>query len=111
MRTATRRIAAVLMVTCVAMLLVATGGTARSTATRAMSAAGQATTESTPGRHLAVSTPSQHDQLQLHLDLASTPPEPFEPILTPTISTVPSDAQTRLSAGTPAPLGRAPPTL
>lgn len=111
MRTATRRAAAVLMVACIAMLLVATGGSARTSQTRSTAGSGQVTTESMPNRHLAVTTSSHHDQLQLHLDLTSTPPAPFAPILTQTVSTTPTAAQTYVSATTPTPVGRAPPTL
>ncbi|MFI5428288.1 hypothetical protein [Aeromicrobium sp. UC242_57] len=72
---------------------------------------GQATTESLPARHLAVATPSQQDQLHLHLDLASTPPEPYTPNPPPTGDAARSAGFSQVAATTPAPVGRAPPTL
>jgi hypothetical protein len=73
-RTTTRRSAAVLMVALVAMLLVATGGSAR--AVQARTSAGTGHTAAAPhhGRQVTAIAPAAHDHSHLHLDLASTPP-------------------------------------
>jgi hypothetical protein len=73
--TATRRSAAVLLMALVAMLLVATGGSARATQ-QARTSAGSGHVASAPqhGRQAAAIPPAAHDHAQLHLDLAVIPP-------------------------------------
>jgi hypothetical protein len=74
-RTTTRRSAAVLMVALVAMLLVATGGSARAVQARTSAGTGHAAATPHHGRQVTAVAPSSHDHSQLHLDLASTPPD------------------------------------
>jgi hypothetical protein len=73
-RTATRRSAVVLMMALVAMLLVATGGSARATQARTSVGTGHAAAAPQHGRQTAAIAPAPHDHAQQHLDLASTPP-------------------------------------
>jgi hypothetical protein len=75
-RTATRRSAVVLMMALVAMLLVATGGSARATQqARTSAGTGHVTAAPQHGRQAASVAPTAPDHAQLHLDLASTPPD------------------------------------
>lgn len=74
-RSATRRSAVVLMMALVAMLLVATGGSARATPSRSSAGTGQVSGTPHHGRQAALVAPSSHDQSALHLDLASSPPD------------------------------------
>ena len=63
------------MVALVAMLLVATGGSARAVQARTSAGTGHVTGMPHHGRQVAAVAPSSHDHTHLHLDLASTPPD------------------------------------
>ncbi|MCD9198257.1 hypothetical protein [Aeromicrobium wangtongii] len=110
-RAAARRSAAVLMMALVAMLLVATGGSARATQSRTSVGTGHASAAPHSGRQVALVPQLAHDPVATHLDLATTPPpDPAAPgeaehSLPPeaTSSLVPADAVS--------PVGRAPPTV
>ena len=78
-RTATRRCAAVLMMALVAMLLVATGGSARAAQPRTSAGTGQAVAPPQHARQVAAIAPAAHEHVQIHLDLASTPPADGSP--------------------------------
>jgi hypothetical protein len=99
------------MVALVAMLLVATGGSAR--AVQARTSAGTGHVSATPhhGRQVAAVAPSSHDHSHLHLDLAATPPHDDVPP-TPRVSDrVSARASSHVAAATVTADGRAPPAL
>lgn len=62
------------MMALVAMLLVATGGSARAAQPRTSAGTGQATAAPLHGRQVAAIAPAAHEHVQIHVDLASTPP-------------------------------------
>lgn len=98
------------MVAFVAMLLVAVGGSSRVTQSRVIAGAGQATSDPHPVRHAAVVAQAHSDELQLHLDLSSTPPAPFTLDLTTVVTPSSTDVTASVDAATVTPTGRAPPT-
>ncbi|MFC5678504.1 hypothetical protein [Aeromicrobium endophyticum] len=110
-RTATRRSAAVVMVALVAMLLVATGGSAR--AVQARTSAGTGHVAGTPhhGRQVTAVAPSSHDHSHLHLDLATTPPDDQASPALIVADQVPAHADSYVAAATVTADGRAPPAL
>lgn len=99
------------MVAFVAMLLVAVGGSSRITQSRAIAGAGQATSDPHPVRHAALVAQAHSDELQLHLDLSSTPPAPFAPDVTTVVTPASADVAVSTDAAPVTPTGRAPPTL
>jgi len=110
-RTATRRSAAVLMMALVAMLLVATGGSARATQARTSAGTGHVAAVPHAARQVAAVPVAPGDHAPVHLDLTSTPPVEASsagapgrvPALVPHVSHVPVDVVTAV--------GRAPPTV
>ena len=97
------------MVALVAMLLVATGGSAR--AVQARTSAGTGHVSATPhhGRQVTAIAPSSHDHSHLHLDLASTPPDD-DVSPSPSIDDlVSARAESHVAATTVTADGRAPP--
>ncbi|CAN5290812.1 hypothetical protein BH09ACT10_BH09ACT10_25810 [soil metagenome] len=100
-----------LMVALVAMLLVATGGSARASQQRVTIGTGHVSSVPHASRHAYVVAPSHHDHGPLHLDLDATlPSSPAGPTDSGTYDTGPvTDAHGAARAITP--LGRAPPAL
>ena len=108
-RTATRRSAVVLMMALVAMLLVATGGSARATPSRSSAGTGHVAGTPHHGRQAAVVAPSAHDQSGLHLDLASTAPDDDAPAGEQPGDRAAGDDTSYVAGTTITAVGRAPP--
>jgi hypothetical protein len=110
-RTTTRRSAAVLMMALVAMLLVATGGSARAAQARTSAGTGHAASAQHHGRQVTTVAPSSHEHSQLHLDLASTPPDDHASPSPRVADRVTAHIASHVTATTVTADGRAPPAL
>lgn len=108
-RTATRRSAVVLLMALVAMLLVATGGSARATPSRSSAGTGQVIGTPHHARQAAIVVPSSHDQSALHLDLASTPPDDDPASTASPDDRAVGDDGSQVAGTTISAVGRAPP--
>jgi hypothetical protein len=99
------------MLALVAMLLVATGGSARAAQSRTSVSTGQVSPPPTGGRQVAVVPLTGHDVVVSHLDLDSTPPTeaPLAPQLVR--DTVADERPTSVPGDLISPVGRAPPTV
>lgn len=110
-RTATRRSAAVLMVALVAMLLVATGGSARATPARMSAGTGHSVASPHPGRQVAAAAPASNDQVHVHTAVASTPPAVDPAAAGPSVIPVAEHVTARVSTDLVTAVGRGPPAL
>ena len=109
MRSAARRTAALLMIALVAMLLVATGGSARGSQHRVSAGTGQAVAAPHTGRQVDIPAPAQHDQTSHLLDLTSTPPTTDDSVRTSTVVAADAHPASYVDADGVTPTGRAPP--
>jgi hypothetical protein len=111
MTSAARRTAAVLMVALVAMMLVATGGSARTVQHRVSAGTGHAAAGVPTGRSVDVkaASPQQHQQTSHLLDLAATSPSPAPSRVDVGWTTVTHDTATYVGTTSVTPTGRAPP--
>ncbi|AWB92625.1 hypothetical protein C3E78_10675 [Aeromicrobium chenweiae] len=101
-----------LMMALVAVLLVATGGSARGVHHRVSAGAGHAAAPQQTGRQLDVPVAHQHDQPSSHhLDLASTPPSQAPGLADTGWGPASTDTTTYVDAAGVTPTGRAPPAL
>ncbi|MBD8606108.1 hypothetical protein IFT73_04510 [Aeromicrobium sp. CFBP 8757] len=109
-RSATRRSAVVLMMALVAMLLVATGGSARATQqARTSAGTGHLTAAPQHGRQAASVPPASHDHGHLHLDLATTAPDDVASPAAVVDEPVATHDASHVAAATVTVEGRAPP--
>ena len=100
------------MMALVAMLLVATGGSARATQqARTSAGTGHVTAAPHHGRQAASIPPVLHDHGHLHLDLASTPPDDTTSPATVVDAPVATPDASHVDAATVTVEGRAPPAL
>ena len=100
-----------LMMALVAMLLVATGGSARAAQSRVSAGTGHASSTPPGGRPVAALPAVPSDQTPIHLDLASTPPvEPAVPVVLADVPAVRDEASHLAGDAVPA-VGRGPPTV
>lgn len=98
-----------LLVALVAMLLVATGGSARASQARSTAGTGHVGVAQHHGRQAAAVPPASHDHSHLHLDLGATPPGEHDAI-SPRVDEQPVAADVSQVAGTAVvAVGRAPP--
>ena len=97
------------MMALVAMLLVATGGSARAAQPRASAGTGQAAAATQHGRQVAAVTPAAHEQVQIHLDLASTPPVDDAPAPVRAVERTTAAGASHVAAAEITVDGRAPP--
>jgi hypothetical protein len=99
------------MVALVAMLLVATGGSARAVQARTSAGTGHVTGTPHHGRQVAAVAPSAHEHSHLHLDLASTPPDDDASPAVVVADRVVARGDVHVAAATVTADGRAPPAL
>ena len=100
------------MMALVAMLLVATGGSARATQqARTSAGTGHVTAAPHHGRQAASIPPVLHDHGHLHLDRASTPPDDTTSPATVVDAPVATPDASHVDAATVTVEGRAPPAL
>lgn len=98
------------MMALVAMLLVATGGSARATQqARTSAGTGHLTAAPQHGRHAASVPPASHDHGHLHLDLASTAPDDVASPAAVVDEPVATHDASHVAAATVTVEGRAPP--
>ncbi len=97
------------MVALVAMLLVATGGSARATPARLSAGTGHTVAVPHAGRQVAAVGPTSTDQAPQHVDLACTPPAPVEVAPSPVGGQAAGQDGSWLSSETVTAVGRGPP--
>jgi hypothetical protein len=99
------------MVALVAMLLVATGGSARVAHARTSAGTGHASAMPHSGRPVAALPATSPDHAPLHLDLASTPPADALAKVLVVIDEGPGDDESCLPGDLATAVGRGPPAL
>lgn len=109
--TTARRTAAVLMATLVAVLLVATSGSARASEQTTDAGTSHAGQDHHAVRHAAITVQQTPDRPGAHLDLASTPPVAAPAVGAATAPVVDGADDVRPGTTVVSPVGRAPPAL
>jgi hypothetical protein len=99
------------MVALVAVLLVATGGSARAAHSRTSVGTGHASATPTGGRQVAAVPLPAHESVATHLDLATTPPVDLPMPVGVAVDLAQDAALSYVPADVVTAVGRAPPTV